>query len=454
MKRIYIITGMCAVALLWVQPLPAEKVLVRKRIESRLEENQQIIKMDYLRPGLHCMLLGRGASPLRMQPNAAVQWKSAGIGPVILSGIVQEIGKPFEYSLSSAVFQQVVGGRIDFSLHPRNNFGGILQWSGGAAHTGAFIETTDSLLRAGAWIQLACGDSVLITPCVFESLLPELSDADIDAQPLQNRYPVPNERRSSSTFAVELQWEERGCKCSLLTALMSSPAAPPSLFGRGYLQFGGRLAESGRAESLVWEYFLLGRWIGDHFTTAEGELPEERASLAAMLRAAYGRNELYLKGVLTRDKQPPVPDRYLACNRELSAELRWAVAWVHCSAAAAHSWAFDEEGRLSGHYEYGAEIGLKRNVWKAAACTSWKIPHASSVEYRHKFTCEAEIREWRFRGAVTLKEQLSAWEGYLRGEYQRRELCLWIKLALAQRRGSPVEMPLSLGMKVEYSEVQ
>lgn len=456
-KCSYVMAGMCVMSLLCAQALPAGNVLVRKRLESRLEENRQLIKAERIRPGLHCMLLGRGDSPLRMEPSAAVQWQSAGIGPVILTGIVKEIGKPFEYSIGSAVFQHSAGGRIDFSLHPRKNYGGIVQWPVESAHNGAFVESSDSVHRVGAWMQFACGESLRITPCVFESLLPGISEDDIEVQPLQTRYPARSERRRSSTFAVELQMEERGCTCSLLTALISSPAAAPSLFGRGYLQFGGgakRDTCGPREDSFQWQYSLLGRWIGDHFTTADGELPEERASLAAMLRAGCGGNELSVKGALTRDKQPPVPDRYIVCDREISGELCWAVARLNGRAEAVHSWAFDEEGQLSGRYEYTAEIGLKENVWKASASTRCTVPHTLPIEWRQKFTCKADLGQWQLRGALSLEEQLAAWEGYLRCEYDRNELCLWMKLSLAGCREGSIETSLSLGMKLEHSEVQ
>lgn len=457
LKCSYITAGMCVLSLLCAPALPAGKVLVRKRFESRLEENRQLIKAECIRPGLHWMLLGRGDAPLRMEPSGAVQWQSAGIGPVILTGIVKEIGKPFAYSIGSAVFQHSAGGRIDFSLHPRKNFGGIVQWPVESTHNGVFIESSDTVHRIGAWMQFACGESLRITPCVFESLLPGIGEDDIEVQPLQTRYPARSERRRSRTFAVELQMEERGCKCSLLTALISSPAAAPSLFGRGYLQFGGeakRDTGGRREDSFQWQYSLLGRWIGDHFTTAGGELPEERASLAAMLRAGCGGNELSVKAALIRDKQPPVPDRYIACDREIGGKLCWAVAGLSGRAEAVHSWAFDEEGQLSGRYKYTAEIGLKRNVWEAAACTSCTVPHIAPIEWRQKFTCEAELGQWQLRGALSLEEQLSEWEGYLRCEYNRSELCLWMKLAFALSRESPLETPLSLGVKLEHSEVQ
>src|SRR6056297_916911 len=94
-----------------------------KRIESRLEEELQRVKIEALQPGFRCMLLSEGESPLQQSASIAFQWHPLGVGPLIRKGVIKEIEKPFQYSLNSQVYRQPAGCRVDFSLNPVPSYG-------------------------------------------------------------------------------------------------------------------------------------------------------------------------------------------------------------------------------------------------------------------------------------------------------------------------------------------
>src|SRR6056297_421044 len=87
----------------------SEGELTVKRVESRLEEELQKLKIEVLQPGFRCMLLSEGESPLQQSASITLQWLSLGIGPLIRKGVIKEIEKPFQYSLNSQVYQQSAG---------------------------------------------------------------------------------------------------------------------------------------------------------------------------------------------------------------------------------------------------------------------------------------------------------------------------------------------------------
>ncbi len=452
MKALMAAVGMCFFLFIYTQNITAGKTAAQTRFESRLEENVHTMRLENNRPGLRCMLLTSGESPLHMEPMAAVQWHCLGMGPILPGGIIKEIQKPFTYSLGSAVLQEPAGFRLDFSLNPGDSFGSILLGSkaGSFDRSGVFVEKDSPQHRAGAWLEITSGKRMRYSLCVYGSLLPEHPEEKIDEMALQGRYPSGVQGRRFNTYAFELQRQEADSECSILTAVILSPVGIPALYGRGYLRFGSAIGK-GRFR---WQAALLGRCAGDKFTNAEGQLPEEEASLEGRFMAGTRRNSIQLQGQLCRHKLTPVPERYVACGRKGGAELQCGFLWFDGRIGGSHECCFDEEGHADIRSDCEAEIAVSREQWEFAVRSTGRREGMEAVEYRHKFCLNAEIGNWGLNGVLDLEERLHSYSGSIRGEYERDELCLWAKLGWEFDPDDGLETPLSLGMKLEHSEIQ
>ncbi len=436
----------CFFLCIYTQNLTAEETAPRTRFESRLEENVHTIRLEFIRPGLRSMLLTSGESPLHMEPKAAVQWHCLGFGPILPRGIIKEIQKPFTYSVGSAVLHQSAGFRLDFALNPRENVGGYLlgRMSGWFGRSGLFMEKEGSLHRAGGWLEITSGRRMRCSLCAYGTLLPEPPEEKIDEMAVQGRYPAVVQGRHFNTCALEFQLQEADCECSLLTAVILSPVGIPALYGRVYLRFGSSLGR-GRA---CWQAALLGRWSGDKFTNGEGQLPEEKASLEGRFTAGTRRNGIRMQGQLSRHKLPPVPERYVACDRMVDIELYCGLLWMDASVGGKHECCFDEEGQANIRSNCAAEMAVVREHWEVAVRTT------AAVEYRHKFSLKGEFGNWRLSGVLELADSAHSYSGYMRGAYGRDEFCLWAKLGWECVPDEVLKAPVSLGIKLEHSEVQ
>ena len=235
-----------------------------------------------------------------------------------------------------------------------------------------------------------------------------------------------------------------------MTALILSPVGIPALYGRGYLRFGSAFGQ-GRTH---WRAALLGRWSGDEFTNAEGQLPEEKASLEGRFTVGGERNNLRLRGQLCRHKLPPVPERYIVCERSVGTELHCGYLCFDGSLAGSQEWRFDEEGQVNIRSNCDAEITVSREKWEFALSTAGSREGAAGIEYRHKISLKGEFGNLRLSGVLDLEDRLHSYSGCVRGEYERDDLCLWAKLGWEFNPEDGLETPLSLGMKLEHSEVQ
>lgn len=448
---------LCVYIFGWIQTVAAEKVPVQNGVESRLEENLHTIRLQHARPGLRCMLRASGETPRAMKPAAAVQWQSLGMGPLLPVGILKEVQKPFEYAASSPVFRQSAGCRLDFSLNPPGNYGAFLLGSGKLGRSGLWFETADSSHRAGAWLDIASAELFRLSACLYASLLPELSREDSEEGALQTRYPVRVQGRRFTTCALALQLSEADNKCSLLSAIMCSPAGEAALFGRTYLQLG--VGRSG--EPLYWRVCMLGRWISNCFTDAWGELPEEKASLQGILTVGAGRKGINIEGAVSRDKAAPVPERYIACERQGSMQLFCGFLCFDGRAGCEREWSFDEEAELKVESSCEAEIEASGASWKAAAISGCSTSgETADIEYRQRFKYQAEAGRWKLSGVFDLQDSLSLQSGYFRCEYKHEyepkcnELCLWAKLGWELGSTGGFATPLSIGMRLRHSEVQ
>lgn len=464
-------TAHCAAILLLlfispIQGLRAESRAVQTRLESRLEENLQTIRLEYLCPGLRCMLIGRGEAPRAMKPIVALQWQFMGAGPLVPCGILKEVQKPFEYAASSPIFQQTAGYRINFSLNPQKRFGGVLLGRGEHGRSAVWVETDDCLQRAGGWFDTSSFELIQLTVGMYTSLLPERSRETAEEGALQSRYPDGVHVGRFTTVVLQLEVSEDENCCSLLSALMWSPVGEAALFGRAYMRFGRGGCNNGvrrcnrgyRGRGVHWECILLGRVIGQSFTTARGEIPEEKASLQGILTVGIGRSGICMEGAVERDKPASVPERFIACERKSSVELYCGFLCFDCSVLYDQDWGYDEVGELKADCSFEAEVEAVGEHWKVVATTSSKRSEGANPECKQRFKYQVDPGRWRLSGSCDLQDSMWLQSGYIRcereGEYQGDELCLWVKLAWEFDKAGRLETPLSLGVKLEHSEMQ
>ncbi len=439
---------------------------MKTRIESRLEENLQTVRLEYLCPGARCMLLSRGEAPCMMKPTVALQWQAVGVGPLGPLGILKEVQKPFEYAVSSPVFQQTTGYRIDFSLNPQKRFGGMFLMKGERSRCGVWLETDDLLHRAGGWFDISSLELIQLTAGMYTSLLPEPSREAAQEGALQSRYPAQVHVRRFTTGVLQLEISEAENCCSLLSALMWSPVGEATLFGRAYMHFGrggcgygGRRCKRGRrGGGLYWECTVLGRFIGNSFTTGRGELPEEKASLQGILTAGVGCSGICIGGALERDKPASVPERFIACERQGSVEVYCGFLCFDGSAVYEQDWSFDEDGELKAEVSCEAEIAASGEYWKLVSTISSRRSEAGDRKNTQRFKFQTGPGKWQFSAAFELQDVMCLQSGYLRCEHEREsqgdELCLWVKLGLEVDKAGRHKMPLSLGVKLQHSEMQ
>ncbi|MCF7947067.1 MAG: hypothetical protein K9M94_00595 [Spirochaetia bacterium] len=431
------------------------------RIESRLEEELQKLKIEAIQPGFRCMLLSEGESPLRQSASISLQWHSLGIGPVIRRGVIKEIEKPFQYSLNSQVYQQSAGCRIDFSLNPVPSYGAV--WQDGSEY-GFFMREAETLYHWGGWFSIEIGRKILLEPWVYEMLQTSAFDeqgisfnqvaeeGEAAAQPLQTNSMSIVQSQRAHTFGLNLIIQEGRQECRYLWALMYSAIGKPSSFFRSYVD----LHSTGRFD---WQLSILGRWIGEGFENSKGVLPQKKASLSGLAGVNFDRSGLSIHGEISRNKLPAVPLRYVECERELGGKVYTGFSFFDCNSSFSHAWGFTEEGERTGKYKHEAGFSLKTSGWNWKCRFASRFPYTSVAEHSAKLEARASLGclSISASGKLTWKQDLSreaveSWSAALRGEYKRRAddfVELWFKLMAERKRSGRVELPLSIGLKVE-----
>ena len=442
-------------------PSSAEESVTVRRIESRLEEEVQKLKIEVLQPGFRCLLLSEGESPLQQSARIAIQWHSLGIGPLIRRGVIKEIEKPFQYSLNSQVYQQPAGSRIDFSLHPVGSYGAV--WQGDSKY-GFFIRKDESLYRWGGWFSIDIGQKILLEPWACEllqasafdkkgiSFNQETDQGGATAQPLQTDSMSIMHSQRVHTFGLNLIVQEGQQECRFLWALMYSAAGKPSSFIRSYID----LHSTGRFD---WQLSMLGRWIGEGFENSKGVLPQKKASLSGLAGVNFARSGLSIHGEISRNKLPAVPLRYVECERELGGKVYTGFSFFDCNSSFSHAWSFNEEGQLTGKYKHEASLSLKASEWDWKCRFTSLFPYTSVVEHSAKLETRVSVGCLSISTSEKLswkkdlsRDTVARWSAALRGEYKRRAddfVELWFKLMAEGSRSGRVEFPLSIGLKIE-----
>lgn len=434
-------------------PSPAEESVTVRRIESRLEEELQKLKIELVQPNFRCLLLSKGESPLQQSASVALRWHSLGIGPLIREGVIKEIEKPFQYSINSQVYQQPAGCRTDFSLIPVRSYGAV--WQRDSEH-GIFIMEEDSLYRCCGWLSFYLGRKFRFEPWACEVVQPQAFDEQGvgTGQPLQTDFMSSMHSHRVHTFGLNLVVREGQQECRFLGALMYSAAGKPSSFFRSYI----KLHSSGRFD---WQLSMLGRWIGEGFENSRGIIPQKKASLSGLAGVSLGRTGISLHGEISRNKLPAVPLRYVECEREVGGKIFTGFSFFECDSSFKNAWDFNEEGELTGKYTHNLSFCLKPSGWSWRCQFASLFPYTSVAEYSAKLEVGAsgDCVSVSAAGKLSWKEDLSreaidSWSAALRGDYKgRADPCteFWVKLAGEGSPSGRIEFPLSLGMKIESS---
>ncbi|MDZ7795182.1 MAG: hypothetical protein U5P10_16275 [Spirochaetia bacterium] len=444
---------------------PAVESLTVKRLESRLEEELQKLKIEVLQPGFRCLLLSEGESPLQQSVSIALQWDSLGIGPLLRKGVIKEIEKPFQYSINSQVYQQPAGCGIDFSLSPARSYGAV--WQGDSEY-GFFIREEETLYRWGGWFSFDIGQKILLEPWICELLQASAfdylglsvdqeedqeADEEVEAgQPLQTNSMNSMHSQRIHTFGVNMIVREGRQECRLLVAFMYSAAGKPSSFFRSYIN----LHSAGRFD---WQLSMLGRWIGEGFENSKGVLPQKKASLSGLAGVSFGRSGLSIHGEISRNRLPVVPLRYVECEREVGGKVYTGFSFFDCNSSFSHNWDFNEEGQLAGKYKQDVNLSLRPSGWNCKFRFASLFPYTSVAEHSAKLEAGTSVGcvSMSASGKLTWEQDLNreaidSWSVALRGEYTRRAddvVELWAKLVCEGNLSGRVAFPLSLGMKIE-----
>lgn len=430
----------------------AEECLLKRKTETRLEENELKVRVQAIRPGFRCMLLSEGPEPDQLSHTGALRFHSLSFGPLKQMGVLKELSKPFQYGINSSVYRYTAGCRADFSLNPINTLGLSLRW---ANTYGLYAIKDEDIYRLGGWGILQFGDHFTCVPLYSENWLPATPRdklEDTTDVPLQTPFSEPQCRKRVRTVALSLKVKEGRQECRLLSAAACAVVGRPSFFGRVYLNFSG-------TGWLDWRLKLLGKWIGREFPGPDGTVPEEKASLAGFGELSRRRSGFNIQCKIYRDKVYPVPRRYTGCGRELGGKIYTGLGILEGQSTVKYAWKFDEEGFITGEYRQDLALKLEKKSWKCGCLGGWEYPFSSEREFSLKCTGEtwgehlsvSHMVKGEWQRSITFGS-LEEWSASLQWEYRRKKgnnMTLWAKILCRGDPSGPIEFPLSLGMKAE-----